>query len=571
MDNFRPRRPKRNATRHAAAGLAIALCGHALAGWAQVVPTPGVIEEQFRQQKPAPAAAEPAPAVTTIKPPSPVAPGGRKVLINRFEITGNTEIPLEELRAIVGPREGQELTLLEIYDLADEVTAYYRRKGFTLAAAFVPAQKISSGTVKLEIVEGRLGKIMPEGNQHYRDDFLRWQLNDLKAGMAVRTDPLDRDLLLLNDLPGLQAKALMQPGEEFGTSDMVLQTEERVAEGGLQLNSYGRDSVGLWRVQADAALNGLLGVGDRFDFAALYAEANLMQFGRMAYSMPVTPWGTRASVYYQRYGYSVDSKSLGKALSGLDISGEGEGYGAGFMHPLVRTKKQSLFLGANYERTFTRQDEATFNTAGKSHLTLGRFSALYNYTADDTSLSTAGVTLSTNFRGAGLEAVPTGGFVVANNRQTAKVEFDLTHVRPVWKDLTFLARFTGVVSPDPVVDLDQFRLGGPNSVRAYPAGEVGGDEGYFLSAELQYPVQLLPVLVSQRVKVFFDTGTVYRQQARLLGVRETDSLSGAGVGFNAYAFRYFSIDVMLAHPVGAHSPSDSDSGVRFWTAVNARF
>ena len=538
---------------------------------AQVVPTPGAIEEQFRQPKMPPSPQPPESSVVSVTPPAPVAPGGRKVRINRFEITGNTSLSTDELRAIVAPREGQELTLLEIYDLADEVTGYYRRKGYSLAAAFVPAQKISSGTVTLEIIEGRLGKILPEGNRHYRDDFLRWQLSDLKSGMAVRTDLLDRDLLVLNDLPGLQAKAVMQPGEEFGTSDMVLQTEERFAEGGLQLNSYGRDSVGLWRVQADAALNGLLGVGDRFDFAALYAEANLMQFGRMAYSMPVTRWGTRASVYYQRYGYSVDSKSLGKAVAALDISGEGEGYGAGFMHPLFRTKKQSLFLGANLERTFTRQDEATFNTAGKSHLTLGRFSALYNYTGNDTSLSTAGVTLSTNFRGAGLEAAPGGGFVVANNRETAKLDFELSHIRPLWRDLTVLMRFEGVVSPDPVVDLDQFRLGGPNSVRAYPAGEVGGDEGFFLSAELQYPATLLPVLVNQRVKAFFDTGTVYRQQARLLGVRQTDSLSGAGVGFSAYAFRYFSIDVMLAHPLGAHSPSDSDSGVRFWTAVNARF
>ena len=568
---MKDRKPQHARTILSAPLLFVALCLSSAGSLAQVVPSPGAIEEQFRQPKTMPGAAAPESSVTTVQPPAPVAPGGRKVRINKFEITGNTEIGTEELRALVAQREGQELTLLEIYDLADEVTAYYRRKGYTLAAAFVPAQKISSGTVRLEIVEGRLGKIIPEGNKRYRDDFLRWQFSDLKSGMAVRSDLLDRDLLLLNDLPGLQAKAVMQPGEEFGTSDMVLQTEERVAEGGLQLNSYGRDSVGLWRMQADAALNGLLGVGDRFDFAALYAEANLMQFGRMAYSMPVTPWGTRASVYYQRYGYSVDSKSLGKALAALDISGEGEGYGAGFLHPLLRTKKQTLLLGANYERTFTRQDEATFNTSGKSHLSLGRFSALYNYVADDSSLSTAGFTLSTNFRGAGLEAAPGGGFVVANNRQTAKLEFELSHMRAVWKELSLLTRFTGVVSPDPVVDLDQFRLGGPNSVRAYPAGEVGGDQGYFLSAELQYPVNFLPVLVNQRVKAFFDTGTVYRQQAKLLGVRETDSLSGAGVGFNAYAFRYFSIDVMLAHPVGAHSPSDSDSGVRFWTAVNARF
>lgn len=549
--------------------LCLALCAPHV--YAQAVPTPGVIEEQFRQPPLQAPTQAPEPTVTTVQPPSPVPAGGRKVRIDRFEISGNTSIDTEELRAIIAEREGQELTLLEIYDLADALTAHYRRQGYSLAAAVVPAQKISTGTVRIEIIEGRLGKIIPEGNQRYRDGFLRWQMSDLETGSSLRTSDLDREMLLMNELPGLQARAVMQPGDEFGTSDLVLQTEERVAEGGLQLNSYGRDSVGLWRLQADAALNGLLGVGDRFDFAALYSEANLMQFGRMGYSMPITNKGTRAAVYYQRYGYTVDTKSLGAGLAGLDISGEGEGYGVGFLHPVLRTKAHSVFLGANYERTFTRQDEDTFGTSGKSHLTLGRFSALYNHTGSDRSFSSAGVTLSTNFRGGGIEPVVGGGFAAANNRETAKLEFNLSHLRPLWKDLTLLTRFTGVVSPDPLVDLDQFRLGGPNSVRAYPAGEVGGDEGFFLSAELQHPVSLVPTLLDQRVKAFLDTGTVYRQQARLLGVREADSLTGAGVGFSANAYRYFSIDVMLAHPIGAHSPSDSDSGVRFWTAVNARF
>ena len=544
---------------------------HGPAALAQAVPTPGAIQDQLRKPV-APPPATTAPSAPAPAAPSPaVPPGGRKVLVKSFETSGNSALPSDELQQVVAPFAGKELTLEEIYRVADSITSYYRSKGYTLAAAIVPEQKVSSGQIRLEVIEGKLGQIRAEGNRHYRESFLRWQLNQLKSGEVVRNAPLEKEMLLLNDLPGLSAKAVMQPGADFGTSDLVLQTEEKWANASLGLNNYGRESIGEYRLQADASLNGLLGIGDRFDFTGLYAEGNLLHYGRMAYSMPISPSGTRATMYYSRYGYHVDTKKIGPGVAALDINGEGENFGVNLLHPLWRTERKSLYLGAGYDRTVTVQEEDTLNNINKSHLGIAQFTALFNFLAPDNSLSTVGATLSTNFQGSPLVREAGGGLVPENNTEAAKLQIDLSHYRTLWRDLGLLARFTGAVSADPLSDLDQFRLGGPNNVRAYPASEVGGDDGFFASAELQHPFPWLPVLNDERVKAFVDTGTVYRQHSGLRGLKASESLSGAGIGLSATAFNHLLVDVLMAHPFGQQLASDRDEGLRFWISVNAQF
>ena len=77
-------------------------------------------------------------------------------------------IPADELRVIVAWYEGQSLTLFEIYSVADELTQFYRDQGYSVASVTVPAQKISSGTVKLEVIEGRIGAISIKGSKANR-------------------------------------------------------------------------------------------------------------------------------------------------------------------------------------------------------------------------------------------------------------------------------------------------------------------------------------------------------------------------------------------------------------------
>ncbi len=238
---------------------------------AQEVPTPGQIQESLR---PRPSAPKSSAATLTPAPPpaaSGVAAGGTAVLVERFDISGNKALSNEELQAVVAPYQGRPLTLQQIYEVADAITHHYRTHGYTLATANVPAQKIGSGVIRLEVLEGTLGKITIEGNKHYRTSFIEKQLDQLVPGEPLRNAPLEHELLLLNDLPGLHAQAVVRPGAEFGSSDVAIATTEKFVEGGVRFNNYGRKSIGEDRFEGNGALNGLLGIGDKLEVNGVIA------------------------------------------------------------------------------------------------------------------------------------------------------------------------------------------------------------------------------------------------------------------------------------------------------------
>jgi hemolysin activation/secretion protein len=488
--------------------------------------------------------------------------------VQRFEITGNAAFATEELRAVIAPYEGKAMTLLEIYDVADLLTRHYRQAGYTLASAFVPAQEVASGVIRLEVVEGRLGEIRVEGAKRLRPGFVKWQLDELVPGAVVRDAPLRKEALLLNDLPGLDAQAVLVPGAEFGTSDLVVKATEKWLDGTASYDNYGRESIGESRLSGGLGLNGLLGVGDRLDVSAVYAEADLLHYGRLAYSVPVSPWGTTAQVYYSSYDYEVASKKLGPGFSVLDIDGEGDNFGLNLLHPVWRSAQKNLYVGLGYDRTVTYQEETTFGSELKQHIGVAALSALFDYVAADRSYSTLSASLRTNFQGNRRDPVTRA---IENNAQAARLQIDASHWRPLWRQLSTLLRASAVLTPDPLIDTEQFRLGGTASVRAYPSSELAGDQGFFASGELQHPVGMFPGLSGQLVKAFVDTGRVYRKNHNLLGVEASESLSGVGVGFQAVAFGRVTVDATLAYPLGQHESSDDDDGIRFWTGITANF
>ena len=61
------------------------------------------------------------------------------------------------MRQVVERFVALELTLTEVKKAADAVTAYYRNKGYPLAIAIVPTQRVDDGLVIVEVIEGRVG------------------------------------------------------------------------------------------------------------------------------------------------------------------------------------------------------------------------------------------------------------------------------------------------------------------------------------------------------------------------------------------------------------------------------
>ena len=121
--------------------MAVMLCAISPPIIAQEIPTPGQVQESLRAApkvpKSSPDALVPAPAPIAA---TGVGAGGKTVLVERFDISGNKALSTEQLQAVVGPFQGRPLSLQQIYEVADAITHYYRAQGYTLAAANVPVR-----------------------------------------------------------------------------------------------------------------------------------------------------------------------------------------------------------------------------------------------------------------------------------------------------------------------------------------------------------------------------------------------------------------------------------------------
>ena len=81
-----------------------------------------------------------------------------KVFVNEFSFDGNKKYPTSELQKLVQDKVNKELVYADLRNILQEVSFYYRSKGF-LATAFLPEQDIKDGKIQIFIVEGKIGKI----------------------------------------------------------------------------------------------------------------------------------------------------------------------------------------------------------------------------------------------------------------------------------------------------------------------------------------------------------------------------------------------------------------------------
>ncbi|MBI2510198.1 MAG: ShlB/FhaC/HecB family hemolysin secretion/activation protein, partial [Betaproteobacteria bacterium] len=192
--------------------LLIALCAVSCALPAAAraqAPTPGAVQDTLGPKKPPPKA--PPAQFVFPSPPPPVAhdPKDRRFTVNAFTFVGNTVYTGRQLKQLTERYMDMQLNLHDLTRAADVVTRFYRDNGYVFAHAVVPAQRVEKGIVRIEVIEGRVGQVRFEGNRRYSPQFLRQRLTRLVSGSLITSDNLEHDLLVLNDLPGVTARAVL--------------------------------------------------------------------------------------------------------------------------------------------------------------------------------------------------------------------------------------------------------------------------------------------------------------------------------------------------------------------------
>ncbi|HSW13453.1 MAG TPA: POTRA domain-containing protein [Solimonas sp.] len=509
--------------------------------------TPGQVGDTLRK----PIELQPVKPPATVQTQPQEAPTGAAVgktlLVKEFEFAGNTLFSGDELGAQIKDYLNRPVTLLEIFEAADKISDYYVSKGYTLASVNVPPQKIESGKVRMLVSEGRIARIVTEDSKLYSREQITDYLGEIRPGTVYQGMALQERVRQLNTLPGLQAKAVVKPGEGYGTSDLIIKTVEDPLSGSMIVDNYGRESVGEMRISAFAQINNPGNVGDQLQLLLLRSSEDLLRYGYIAYSLPVNFTGTRVNFSYGAAEFEVEGSTV-----------EGSNRSARVMleHPLLTDTNDRLQVGVGASRTIANSDfGGLFASESGTSITLLELESTYTHSHANLAVTQVVTNISTNFEQlerAELDAAFLGGTRVENAGQRLRAELDVQHLSPLPKGLQLFLRANGVYSPDPLSDISAYSLGGPSGIRGYPASEVRGARGYFGTIGFNRPFNLGAARITGRV--FADSGRVFDIDDGL--TRQPDEeLSSVGFGAD---LQYDRVNAKLdwSFPRDNHASSD---------------
>ncbi len=413
--------------------------------------------------------------------------GGLKAFVHEVRITGNTVMGDEELSEITRGYEGRELGYADLVALRDSLTLLYTGRGYVTSGAVLPDQSLRDGVVEVWIVEGRLEDIRVTTDGRFRPSYFESRIARRTKG-PVQVQQIEETLQILQQDDRIKdIEASLIPGERRGESILEIRVHEAApyrlfGEG----NNYEVPLVGAEAGHVQAAFTNLTGFGDSIQIDYTMSEG--LDEIQARYKAPVSPWDTELELHF-RYSWAdvVDQE-----FDELRIRSTEETYGITVRQPLYRSvrSKVAAFITGEYRRSqsFFFDEGFAFvpgpNSNGVSHVTVLRFGGEFTFRGRR-QVFAARSTFSF-----GLDAIN----ATDNPGNIPDSQFFVWLGQLQWArrlsllDAQLIGRFDIQLSDSPLLGMEQFAMGGWNTVRGYRQNQLVRDDGMVGSLELRIPV-----------------------------------------------------------------------------------
>lgn len=527
-----------------------------------VLPDAGTILQQLAPLTPLTPSSDRG-ALTIEQPAENKMPASLPFLVHSFEITGNTQIDTPTLLALVAKFQGTTLTLPEVAEVANLITAYYRSHDFPLARAIIPPQTIERGIVRIEVIEALYGQVSLDNSSQVNDALLQSMLSPLQGGQAISQTRMDHVLLLLSDVPGVLVDATLKPGSEIGSSDLVVSTLPGPSVfGSVTLDNYGNRYTGRERLSGALSVLNVLDLGDTLSVNAM-SSGRGMHYGRLGYEFMFNGLGTRLGAAYSMLDYV-----LGAPIT-TDIHGTAQVTSLWAKHPLIRSRDANVQVQIQYDAIKLRDFYAVTieNDRSLSNLSLSLSGDVRDQWFDSAAVNAWTLNWSTGHVGFD-NATAHGADATTANTQGgfSKWNASLVRLQALTPESQLHLTASTQWARNNLDSSQRMSVGGPYSVRAYDPGVMSGDKGYFLGAEYRYT--LGQDLAGQwQAVAFVESAHITANAVPWQGVTGANSgrASGVGLGLNWTGPNQWSLKAFLAKPVGAvPSLASSSHSVRAW-------
>jgi hemolysin activation/secretion protein len=469
------------------------------------------------------------------------------------------------LRELTERYTGPGRNFEDLVNAAAEVTRFLQRDlGFYLGYAFLPEQDPKDGVVRIAVLEGRLDKVVlnwTDGLPVDRD-VIEAYLDRLQPGSILRVRDVERVVFLVNDLRGITARFEVRAGSTPGTAQLVVTPRaETVWSGKAEFDANGSRFLGEYRLGGLVQWSSPFGRGDGLTANALASTTGGLAFGLLGYTTPIGSDGIKLGASLSGVTYQLDRDKFP-----LDLNGYSYTFNAYGLYPVVRARNLNLFTLASAEHKVYVDRQGDF---GESEKSVDTFAIGATGDFRDSLFGGAVSTYEASLIAGRVSYTTDRPESLDDDENFSKLLFGYTRLQDaVTGRLLVYAALRGQYTSNNLDTTEQFRLGGPEGVRAFAPGEATGDSGVLANLELRVlpPEEWFGRIARDMVfSVFYDVGRIqYRSGERASVSTSTskrpaisDTFSGAGIGLvwvrpGEYALRF-----SLSTPISGDPRSDT--------------
>jgi hemolysin activation/secretion protein len=470
--------------------------------------------------------------------PAPTSPPGERsglpgsISVSRFEFEGNTAFSNQDLAKVTAPFINRPITFTELLQVETAVTKKYTEAGYINSGAVIAAGQTLSPTgavVKIQIIEGGLEEIRISGTKRLQPNYVRSRLK-LATARPLNQKRLLEALQVLQLDPLIQTiSADLSAGSrpESGVLAVTVQ-EAKTFKTEFFADNNRAPSVGSFRRGFRVNQGNWLGFGDGISFE--YANTSGSNALNLSYRIPVNARNGAVTV---SGGVSL-TNVIEKPFDFLDISGNSYSVDVSFRQPIIQTPKQEFALGI----TASRQESNVKLSAlpglngvlspGSDANGTTRISALRLF-QDWTRRGSEDVFSVRSQFNAGFGVLDATINAQAPDGRFFDWRGQAQYVRLLARDTLFVFRSDLQFSPGVLVPVEQFSLGGQQSVRGYRQDALLTDNGVSASAEVRFPIlRVKSIKGLLQIVPFIDFGLGWNSGGSPDPKQNT--LVGAGVG-----------------------------------------
>lgn len=419
--------------------------------------------------------------------------------ISSVALEGTEALDYDVFAETLAGYSGRELDQDGLADLTRQIAELARDEGYLFATAYIPEQAVTLGILRVILEEGRIDEVRVIGSDNRQ---ARAFLDRLVGTVATR-DTLERQLLLVSDIPGVYLRSPRLEKED-GRNVLIVEVGDRRDRGEISFDNYGTDNFGPLRAKTEADFYTVLSDSDHLELSARTnpVDPGEFLFSALEYSVGLGGDGARLGV----------AGSIGDADSSYfdgNLDGDTLFVAVQGSYPLLRSRNAGLWAELTAEhlkiqRDFSgepiRSDITTTISAGLD----GRLSLLEGWLF-------VGAQFVQGVDALGATRLGDQGA----SRDDGDGVFSKTELYGRWRgdlvddlELTLYAR--GQIASRPLLATQDLGLGGAYRVRGYDFSELSGEDGFYSLAELSHrwddPTSWLERL---ELYAFVDGGYVY--------------------------------------------------------------